>query len=57
MDSLVNGKPVQFLEMVRDVRARVKIKNSSQSKVLNLLEFGEIRRGSSEKKRVAVVKF
>ena len=43
--------------VVRDVRAGVKIKNSSQSKVLNLLEFGEIRRGSSEKKRVAEVKF
>ena len=28
-DSLVNRKPVQFLEVVRDVRARMKIKGSS----------------------------
>ena len=42
MDSLVNRKPVQLLEVVRDVRAGAKIKDSSKGKVLNLLQFCEV---------------
>ena len=39
MDSLMNSEPVQLLEVMRNMGSGVKVEDSSEGKVLDLLEF------------------
>ena len=57
MDSLMNSEPVQLLKVMRNVGSRGKVKNSSEGKVLDLLEFGEVRRVGCKKERIAIINF
>ena len=57
MDSLMNSEPVQLLEVMRNMGSGVKVEDSSEGKVLDLLEFGEVRRVGRKKERIAIIKF
>ena len=57
MDSLMNSEPVQLLEVMRNMGSGVKVEDSSEGKVLDLLKFGEVRRVGRKKERIAIIKF
>ena len=47
---LLSSEPVEILKVMRDVRTRTKVKDCSKSKVLNMLEFCKIERGSAKRR-------
>ena len=57
MDSLMNSEPVQLFEVMRNMGSGVKVEDSSEGKVLDLLKFGEVRRVGCKKERIAIIKF
>ena len=57
MDSLMNSEPVQLFEVMRNMGSRVKVEDSSEGKVLDLLKFGEVRRVGSKEERITIIKF
>ena len=57
VNSLFNSEPVKLMEVLSHMRMWMKVKDSTDSKVLYSLELGKVSQRCVEKKRVALVEF